>query len=188
MLCISWQQRSIRTAVLVRPAASRLSLRTGLVGRVGQSQQGSDVRLNERRRTHPTSVQDAWKATSQADVVTTGLRWEPLFPLTQRRKPCGFIFVIRSRFSAKNQRRQVYVNAPAGLIFPGDEASPGTASSKRQHEGKCVVPRRVGVVYYARGAVSASDRRALLRLFTTSRRCSITSAARACRHGDRSSR
>ena len=49
---------------------------------------------------------------------------------------------------ARNQRSTVYVNAPAGLYFPGDEGFPGHASSKGNMMG---FGPRVGVVYDPRG-------------------------------------
>ena len=121
-----------------------LSLADFLVGRVGQLQQGADVHLNERAPYFATYVQDAWKASSKL-TLNYGLRWEPYFPLTN--DDDQVLIFDPARFAA-NQRSKVYVNAPAGLIFPGDEGFPGHASSKGNMTG---LGPRFGVVYDPRG-------------------------------------
>jgi hypothetical protein len=74
-------------------------------------------------------VQDAWKASSKL-TLNYGIRWEPYFPLTN--DDDHVLIFDPARFAA-NQRSTVYVNAPAGLIFPGDAGYPGHAASKGQH-------------------------------------------------------
>jgi len=114
------------------------------VGRVGTLQQGADVHLNERAPYFATYVQDAWKASAKL-TLNYGLRWEPYFPLTN--DDDHVLIFDPDRFAA-NQHSKVYVNAPAGLIFPGDDGYPGHASSKGNMMG---LGPRLGVVYDPRG-------------------------------------
>ena len=132
-----------------------LSLADFLVGRVGQMQQGADVHLNERAPYFATYVQDAWKASSKL-TLNYGLRWEPYFPLTNDDNQV--LIFDPARFAA-NQHSKVYVNAPAGLIFPGDDGFPGHASSKGNMKE---LGPRFGVVYDPRGAGPRGDSRRLL--------------------------
>jgi len=122
-----------------------LSLADFLIGRVGTVQQGADVHLNERAPYFASYIQDAWKASAKL-TLNYGLRWEPYFPLTND-DDHALIF-DPARFAA-NQHSTVYVNAPAGLIFPGDDGYPGHAASEGNMGG---VAPRVGVVYDPRGA------------------------------------
>jgi len=103
-----------------------LSLADFMIGRVGTVQQGADVHLNERAPYFATYVQDAWKASPKL-TLNYGLRWEPYFPLTN--DDDHVLIFDPARFAA-NQRSTVYVNAPAGLIFPGDDGYPGHAASE----------------------------------------------------------
>jgi len=121
-----------------------LGLADFLVGRVGQLQQGADVRLNERNKYFATYVQDAWKASPRL-TLNYGVRWEPYFPL---RNDDNQVLLFDPERFARNQRSTVYVNAPAGLYFPGDEGYPGNASSKGNLNA---FGPRVGVVYDLRG-------------------------------------
>ena len=123
---------------------SGLPLADFLTGRVGQLQQGADVHLNERNKYLALYAQDAWKASSRL-TLNYGLRWEPYFPLTN---DDGNVLIFDPERFARNERSTVYVNAPAGLMFPGDAGYPGTASSKGNMMG---FGPRVGVVYDLRG-------------------------------------
>ena len=87
--------------------------------------------------TFATYVQDAWKASSKL-TLNYGLRWEPYFPL---QNDDDQVLIFDPERFARNQRSTVYVNAPAGLYFPGDEGFPGHASSKG-NMGGCRPARR----------------------------------------------
>ena len=115
-----------------------------LVGRVGQLQQGADVHLNERAPYVATYVQDAWKASPKL-TLNYGVRWEPYFPLTNDDNQ---VLIFDPQRFAQNLRSSVYVNAPAGLIFPGDQGFPGHASSNGNWKE---FGPRLGMVYDPRG-------------------------------------
>ena len=115
-----------------------------LVGRVGQLQQGSDTLLRERAKMLSVYAQDAWRLSSRL-TVNAGLRFEPYFPLTNDDE--HVLIFDPARFAA-GQKSRVYTNAPAGLMFPGDDGYPGTAMSKGN---TWRFGPRAGVVYDPRG-------------------------------------
>jgi hypothetical protein len=121
-----------------------LSLADFLIGRVGQLQQGADTHLNERAPYFASYVQDAWKATQKL-TLNYGVRWEPYFPLTN---DDDHVLIFDAQRFAANQHSRVYVNAPAGLVFPGDDGYPGHASSRGNMMG---LGPRLGIVYDPRG-------------------------------------
>ena len=65
-------------------------------------------------------VQDDYHATSRL-TINAGLRWEPFFPWKEMQNRMEQFSV--SDFNA-NVRSKVYTNAPAGLLFPGDQGMP----------------------------------------------------------------
>ncbi|MBI4485552.1 MAG: TonB-dependent receptor [Acidobacteria bacterium] len=121
-----------------------LPLADFLVGRIAQLQQGTDTLLRERSKTLAVYAQDAWRIGPRV-TVNAGVRFEPYFPLTN--DDDHVLLFDPARFAAGLKGR-VYTNAPAGLIFPGDEGYPGTAMSKGN---PWRFGPRVGVVYDPRG-------------------------------------
>ena len=116
-------------------------------------------------------VQDTWKV-SPHFTVNGGLRWEPYLP------PANITGSVYN-FSLANLQQGIkstqFVNAPPGLIFPGDPGSPGKRGSNNQWllmaprmavawdpkgDGKTVVRASWGLSYdYASGelTVNAAD-------------------------------
>ena len=61
-------------------------------------------------------AQDAWKATPRL-TLNYGVRWEPYLPWSSK---YGWFSHFDQKLFDQNVRSKVYVNAPAGLVFPGD--------------------------------------------------------------------
>jgi hypothetical protein len=100
--------------------ASGLSLADFFTGQVSRLQHGAPGILDNHQWYVGLFAQDTWRATDRM-TFSAGLRWEPYF---------GTVFDngAISNFVLDNFRRgvksSVYVNAPAGLIYPGDAGFP----------------------------------------------------------------
>jgi hypothetical protein len=73
-------------------------------------------------------VQDVWKISPRL-TLSTGLRWEPYFPLTTQYDHVSHFYPDAF---LQNRRSKVYVNAPAGTLFPGDDGYPGHSMNNRR--------------------------------------------------------
>ena len=90
-------------------------------------------------------AQDTWRATDRI-TVNTGLRWEPYFGQNVRNGAVSNFSVDNFRQGIRTQR---FINAPAGLLYPGDpdfpEGNSGIATQWRN------VSPRVGVAWDVTG-------------------------------------
>lgn len=91
-----------------------------LLGYMGSFSQGNGQFYNNRYQYIGFYVQDAYKANHRL-TLNYGLRYEPYFPQRE-------IFHRLEQFNpaayAAGTISQVYTNAPAGLLFPGDKGMP----------------------------------------------------------------
>ena len=121
------QHAVFQRAVLVRRQRARVChSRTSC----GRDASGKSSRVPTSTSTSATSVvatyvQDAWKASSKL-TINYGLRWEPYSPSNDDNQR---VDLRPGALRAEPPAAKVYVNAPAGLIFPGDDGYPGHASS-----------------------------------------------------------
>jgi hypothetical protein len=86
-----------------------------LFGAADEYYQSSKAPSNEHQRQYAVFAQDEWKATPRL-TLTLGLRYEYTSPEKDTR---GYSFTI-----VPGLQSQRYVNAPLGLVFPGDPGAP----------------------------------------------------------------
>ena len=86
-----------------------------LFGAIDEYYQASQAPSNEHQRQYGLFAQDEWKVTPRF-TLTLGLRYEYTSPEKDKR---GFSFTILP--GVQSQR---FVNAPLGLVFPGDPGAP----------------------------------------------------------------
>src|SRR6266699_1029373 len=121
-----------------------LGLGDFLLGRVNTVTQAHGQRDFERSKYISFYVQDTWKATSRL-TLDGGVRWEPYLPMQHAR---GWVnHFERDRF-LKGQTSKSFVNAPAGMMFPGDDGYPGNGMN---FPNKALFAPRLGLLYDPRG-------------------------------------
>ena len=97
-------------------SVSGIPLADFLVGATQSWSQGTANGFRNRQNFFALYAQDSWKLTPRL-TLSYGLRWEPYIAVTS--KIANFNRFLQSNFDA-GTKSQVYVNAPAGEIFPGD--------------------------------------------------------------------
>jgi len=124
---------------------SGLSMADYIIGQAATWTQGNISYFYNRQNYIGAYAQDSWKLTSHF-TVNYGIRWEPFFPI--RSKQGLFEEFVPNNFTSGTVS-QVHVNAPAGLIFPGDSQwqSGNSIAKSRWNE---FVPR-VGFVWDPKG-------------------------------------
>jgi hypothetical protein len=122
-----------------------LGLSDFLLGRVNTITQAQGQRDFERSKYISFYVQDGWRATSRL-TVDAGMRWEPFFPMQHDR---GWVNHFEKDRFVTGQTSKVFVNAPAGMIFPGDDGYP---EKGMVFANKALFAPRVGFVYDLRGS------------------------------------
>jgi hypothetical protein len=86
-----------------------------LFGAIDEYYQASEAPSNEHQKQYSLFAQDEWKVTPRF-TLTLGLRYEYTSPETDKR---GFSFTILPGVQSTR-----FVNAPTGLVFPGDKGAP----------------------------------------------------------------
>jgi hypothetical protein len=89
-------------------------------------------------------VQDTWKVNPRI-TFNGGLRWEPYFPMRNQR---DHVSHFEMDWFLSGVKSQVYVNAPAGILFPGDPGYPGHSMTNPKLG---VFAPRLGMVWDPRG-------------------------------------
>jgi hypothetical protein len=100
--------------------ATGLGLADFLLGRVGRLEHGGPAILPMDQWYAGLYAQDTWRASSRV-TINAGLRWEPYFGQTVLNN--AVYNFSRDNFGS-NTLSGVFVNAPAGLIYPGDPGFP----------------------------------------------------------------
>jgi hypothetical protein len=130
---------------LIDGSATGLGLADFLLGRITSVEHGAQQNLPVSSWYLGLYAQDTWRASNRL-TFNLGLRWEPYFGTTIESNAISI-------FSRDNFRRgiksNVFVNAPAGLIYPGDEGfPPGQTGLNKQWMN---LSPRVGVAWDVTG-------------------------------------
>jgi hypothetical protein len=85
------------------------------LGRFSSFEQAIGEYKNTRMHFLATFIQDTYRVSRQV-TLNLGLRWDPFFPYTD----------VTNRLACyrPSEQSQVFVNAPAGVVYPGDPACP----------------------------------------------------------------
>ncbi|MBI4887926.1 MAG: carboxypeptidase regulatory-like domain-containing protein [Acidobacteria bacterium] len=95
-----------------------------LMGRVGRLEHGGPAILPMDQWYMGFYAQDTWRASPRV-TINGGLRWEPYFG---QNVTSGAVYNFSLENFRTNVQSQTFVNAPAGLLYPGD---PGFPPGKR---------------------------------------------------------
>ena len=108
-----------------RAGAGRLGLADMMLGLPSQFRQGGNQLVRQQMNYVGAYVQDVWRVNDRI-TVNAGLRWEPyLAP----HDDYGFYSRFNMDWFLEGRRSQVFTNAPAGLMFQGDEGFPENSNT-----------------------------------------------------------
>jgi carboxypeptidase family protein/TonB-dependent receptor-like protein len=96
------------------------SLADFLTGRVARLEIGGPSILDIHNWYLGAYAQDAWRMTDRV-TINAGVRWEPYFGQFVENDA---IVIWRQENFEQNIRSKVFLNAPPGLVYPGDEGFP----------------------------------------------------------------
>jgi outer membrane receptor protein involved in Fe transport len=99
-----------------------------LLGRASSFSQGSPTGINMRQHYLGAYGQDSWRLSSQF-TLNAGLRWEPYIATVST---TGAITHFDLDRFTQGIRSTVFTNAPAGLMFPGDDGYPGSSIARNR--------------------------------------------------------
>src|SRR5262249_49372605 len=114
---------------------TNLALADFMIGKPSGLTQGTESLGYYRLNYLGLYAQDAWKASTRS-MINAGLRWTPSLPAYSKN---GYIVHFNPAAFAAGTRSSVYVNAPAGLTFPGDAGFPGNSVGHKRWQN--VAPR-----------------------------------------------
>ena len=114
---------------IVNGQTTGLGLADFLLGRVSSLEHGAGNLLPMDMWYQGVYAQDTWRASSRV-TVNAGLRWEPFFGQSVTN---GAIYNWNIDNFRNNVKSEVFLSAPAGLLYPGDEGFPdGKTGLKKQ--------------------------------------------------------
>jgi hypothetical protein len=111
-----------------------------LMGRVGRLEHGGPAILPMDQWYMGLYAQDTWRASPRV-TVNAGLRWEPYFGQSVTN---GAVYNFSRENFRNNVTSQVFVNAPAGLLYPGDDGF-ATSGKRGVHTQWWNLSPRVGI-------------------------------------------
>ena len=126
--------------------ATGLGLADVLVGRVTSVEHGGLGKLPVNSWFPAAYAQDAWRVSSRV-TVNGGVRWEPFFGQNVEN---GVISVFSMENFQRGIKSKVFLNAPAGLLYAGDEGFPENGKTGLDVQWWNLSPR-FGVAWDVRG-------------------------------------
>jgi len=120
-------------------SSTGLGMADFLLGRAASFSAGTPTGVHVQNHYLGVYAQDSWRLSSRL-TVNAGLRWDPYFPVYS--DAGRFTRFDLDRFN-RGLKSTVFPNAPAGLVFPGDETMPGKSIA---HNDIWNFSPRVGVV------------------------------------------
>jgi hypothetical protein len=106
-------------------AQDRLGMADFLVGLPSSYSQGGSQIVAEKMNYLGLYVQDVWRLNNRL-TFNVGLRWEPYLAAKDQN---GFTTNFNMDWFNQNRHSTVYTNAPAGLMFAGDEGFPNNGAN-----------------------------------------------------------
>ena len=105
---------------IINGSATGLGLADLLVGRVTSVEHGGPNRVLVNNWHMGLYAQDSWRASTRV-TLNLGARWEPYFG---QNVVNNAIAIFKMENFQQGIKSKVFLNAPAGLIYPGDEGFP----------------------------------------------------------------
>jgi len=127
-------------------SGSNLALVDFLLGLPSAFNQAAPVPSLQRETVFGTYVQDVWRVSPRL-TANLGLRWDPMFGHHAPGTDTAYYYSEEALI--QNRHSVVYPNAPAGLLFVGDQGGPKTNQYFPNEYGN--FSPRVGVAFDPRG-------------------------------------
>ena len=106
-------------------AQDRLAMADFLLGLPSSLSQGGSQIVAEKMQYAGLYVQDVWRVNNKL-TLNVGLRWEPYLAAKDQN---GFTMAFNQDWFNQNRHSVLYPNAPAGLMFAGDEGFPDNGAN-----------------------------------------------------------
>jgi hypothetical protein len=118
-----------------------LGLADFMTGRMSSFLQGNQVWDYNSHNYFGTYIQDEWKPLPNL-TLNVGVRWEPFIPIQHTK---GFSNSFSQAWFDAGRTSRIYPQAPAGLMFPGDEGYPKGTGTHGARWGQ--IAPRLGVIW-----------------------------------------
>ena len=136
-------------------AQDRLAMADFLLGLPSSFSQGGSQIVAEKMQYVGLYAQDVWRVNNSV-TLNVGLRWEPYLAAKDQN---GFTMAFNMDWFNQNRHSVTYPNAPAGLMFAGDEGFPANGANTTNRYNQFAP--RAGVVWDPKGDGSQAIRAAV---------------------------